>query len=341
MAYTAQINPIALGICREFGGAPESGSAITPPEWIELVPAGRFQGRDGRWWINDRPDEIVAAFNLRGPEVPEPERAQDVPIDIEHATELQAPQGQRADAVGWIVEQAVRNGAVWGRADWNQSGRDIIAARSYRRYSPAYIFESETRRVVAVPSVALTNRQNFTTMQLNHQEDEMLLPVAILNALGLATQATDEDVVKAIDALKAERQTALNRAEHPPLELFVPRADHDAAVQRALNAEQALADDRGKQLEAQIEIAINAALEAKKITPATADYHRALCRQEGGLARFAEYVRAAPVIAAGKDVTTKPPEGEVALNSMQAAIAKAFGNSPEDLAKYAPAETTH
>ena len=38
---------------------------------------------------------------------------------------------------------------------------------------------------------------------------------------------------------------------------------------------------------------IEAALGAGKITPATVEYHKASCRQDGGLERFRDFVKAA------------------------------------------------
>ncbi len=110
-------------------------------------------------------------------------------------------------------------------------------------------------------------------------------------------------------------------------------------LQRALNAEQALDADRKARLDGEIETAINQALEQKKITPATADYHRAMCRQEGGLEQFRQYTEAAPAVISAAGADGKPPAGqEHALNAEQAVIARAFGNSAEDLAKHAPAQ---
>lgn len=61
------------------------------PEWIELVPAGRFQGRDGRAWNNSDPAAVVAAFE---------QLAQDLPVDIEHSTEIKAKSGVRLPLAG-------------------------------------------------------------------------------------------------------------------------------------------------------------------------------------------------------------------------------------------------
>lgn len=61
-------------------------------------------------------------------------------------------------------------------------------------------------------------------------------------------------------------------------------------------------------METEIEREIHTALEQKKITPATAEYHRAQCRAEGGLERFAAFVQAAPEVAADALLSNKQPE---------------------------------
>ena len=169
----------------------------------------------------------------------------------------------------------------------------------------------------------------------------------ILKALGLSGDATTEQAVEAIEALKAERDSAeekaRNSAQSPSLEKFVPRADYDAALklakEKATNAETKLAEHEAQALEAEIEGAITVALEAGKITPATADYHRAQCKAEGGLERFRKYAAAAPEVAANSGLDNKSPGGDkaTALNADEKRIAEMFGNSAEELAKTAAA----
>ena len=81
------------------------------PEWIPLVPAGQVVGRDGREWVNDNPQLVLDAFAAG---------SADLPLDLEHATELKAPQGEPAPAVGWIQELQIRGGQIWGRVDWTE-----------------------------------------------------------------------------------------------------------------------------------------------------------------------------------------------------------------------------
>lgn len=324
-------NPIVTALCRELDatGAGQAGDGFSPPEWLLLVPAGQFTGRDSRAWVNDRPDLILENHAAN--------RA-DIPADWEHATELKGPRGEEAPAAAWFPELEIRDGAVWGRVQFVPRALNQIRDREYRYYSVAFDFERDTRRVVRITSVGLTNRPNLYTQALNREEQPMALPDVIRTALRLAAGATEEQAVAAIDQLRADHDSALNRAEAPPLERFVPRADYDQALERAANAEQALTADRQTKRDGDIDAAIEQALAAKKITPATVDYHRAMCRQDGGLEQFRHYVEAAPAVIGDTGLDKKPPQADdTALNRQQEVIAKAFGNSAETLAKYAPA----
>lgn len=323
----------SMALCFEL---PADGSV---PEWVELIPAGpEVVGRDGRRWLFDRPEQVVAA-SLDG--------SRDIPLDWEHATELRAPKGETAPAAAWIAQLDVRDGALWGRVEWTERGRQSVAAREYRYLSPVFQFERESKRIARLTSAGLTNSPNLHLTALNRGEGPNDAPKenamneeqrkALCAALGLSESATVTDIMTALNRLQQERDTALNRAESPSLDRFVPRADYDAALERASNAEQKLAEQAAAALDADIETAINQALEDGKITPATVEYHKAQCRAEGGLDRFREYVKAAPVIADASGLDGKKPEGEdqgKALNAEQAKIAAMFGNSADDLAKY-------
>lgn len=302
------------------------------PEWIKLIPAGRVTGRDGRSWINSQPEQILASFALL---------ARDLPIDIEHSSELKAPLGEPAPAVGWIKELADRTGEIWGRVEWNPDGGKLIGERAYRYVSPVIVYDRDSGIIVGLTSVGLTNQPNLELPALNREQgaspankEETMLK-KILVALGLPETAGEDEAVAKIKELKGDVSTANNRAENPSLDKFVPRSDYDSAIARATNAEKSLTDVRKEQLETAVNAAIDQALKEGKITPATADYHRAQCRQEGGLARFTEFCKAAPVIGGESGLGGKEPEGTAtALNAEQQKIAAMFGNSPEDLAKF-------
>jgi len=296
------------------------------PEWICLIPAGKVVGRDGREWVNDRPQLVLEAFNAQG---------MDLPLDLEHSTELQAPQGQPAPAVGWIKELQSRVGEIWGRVDWTEAGRNAVESRSYRYVSPVIVFERASKRVVALTSVGLTNRPNLFLQALNGQEKNMDLK-KLLAALGLPETASFDEAMAHLGKLKGDLVTATNAAASPSLDKFVPRADFDAALARATNAEASLADQAKQAKDKDIKAAIEKALAEGKITPATVDYHKEQCALEGGLERFAEYCKAAPVIADPSTMDKKQPGEGAVIDDVQRAVNAMMGIDDETFKKYNP-----
>lgn len=296
----------------------------TVPEWVQLTPTGpEIAGRDGRKWILPNPEAVVAQFREGGA---------DLPIDIEHATQLKGAKGEPAPAVGWIFGMEVRDGALWGKVSWTGEGRNRIEAREYRYLSPAFRFEPATGEVLRMVSAGLTNNPNLQLAALNAEgsKEENTMDKAIAEALGLNADATAADAVVAITRLKEEKATALNSARHPDPGQFVPRADHDLALNRITEFEAAAKARR----EAEIEAAVDAAIEAGKVAPAARDYHLATCRAtDDGLDRFEAYVKGGPVIAAPSGLDGKETgKHATALNAEEKAAADALGMSHEDYA---------
>ena len=303
----------------------------TLPERIPLLPLpdtqGRVRGADGRTWTLPPADALIAAFN------------QPLPLDVNHSTELSAPKGGDSPAFGWItgLEPGDDAAYLYGRVEWTPRGKRAVNNREYRFLSPVFLHTKDTgRRVVRITSAALTNSPNFA-LALNSafadDEDPTMLK-EILAALGLKEDASAQDAITAINTLQTDKQKALNAAEQPSLDKFVPRGDYDAALERATNAEQKLAEQHKAQHDAEIDTEIKAALKAGKITPATEDYHRASCQREGGLDAFRKYVAAAPTVADG---TATPPPDEAAkgghLTDAQRALCAQMGISEEDYQK--------
>lgn len=282
----------------------EAGSA---PEWIELIPAGfDVQGRDGRAWINPDPQGVVAATSARS--LP-------LPLDWEHATETRAPQGLDAPAAGWIEEVAVRDGgSIWGRVDWTLRGRAMVEGKppEYRFVSPVFTFDATTGVIRRLVSVGLTNTPNLLltalnrhsgdegTDQLNREPPETPLSIAtrLAPVLGLAATATDDEIVTAVTEARAANRSV-------DLSSYAPRADLDAAVNRAATAEAALKAIKDADHAKAIDAAIAAAQDAGKIIPVSVDDYRAMCSVEGGLERFNNLVKTMPVIAGAAESRAK------------------------------------
>lgn len=303
------------------------------PDEVVLIPAGEtLVGRDGRSWRWDAQAQarVLEEFERRG--LP-------LPVDVNHAQELKAPQGDESPAYGWIERLALRDGALVGAVSWTPRGAHAVRDREYRFLSPVFDYTPADGRVVRLTSVALTNEPNLRLPALNHQENPMKreLTAAILGAIQAAcgdavtAESTDEAIVAALNALRRDLDTArAANAQQPSLDRYVPRADYDALAQRAINAEQALRERERQAHEVEVAGAIEAALQAGKITPATVEYHRASCADRAGLERFRAFVAAAPVIAPDSlGIEGQPGEQGRALNAIEREVCQALGLSVE------------
>lgn len=304
------------------------------PDAVELIPAGpKVSGRDGRHWLFDGQAErdVLGAFEARGVELP---------IDWEHATQHRAPNGEDAPAAAWIKFLEIRGGALWGAVGWTPRGGAQVVNQEYRYLSPVFDFDPATGRIARLVSAGLTNTPNLHVQALNSEEASSmkrstLLAASILSAFGLPEGAEDDAVATAINAMKKDLGTAqaLNSEKAPALDRYVPRADYDALVTRATNAEQAVKARDTADHAAAVDTEISAALKAGKITPATEGYHRASCSDQAGLKRFQEFVAAAPAVATETAGFDKRPDGKAtALNAEQKDACRLLGITEADYA---------
>ncbi|WP_371359873.1 phage protease [Pseudomonas sp. KT_2_4] len=301
----------------------------TIPDWVELIPAGQtVTGRDGRKWLFDVQGQALVLSNFT-------DRADELPIDWEHSTQHRAPKGEPAPAGGWILQLEIRDGALWGRVEWTPRAAAQVSSREYRFLSPVFDYDPVTMRIARLVSAGLTNKPNFLLTALNQEDPEttpVKLSAAFLALLGLPDTATEEQAMSAASQLKTTAQAA--NAEQPNLTQFVPRADYDALVGRATNAEQALASQKKAEHDKEVEAVITSATQAGKITPSTVEYHRAMCHDEAGLARFKEFVTAAPVVAAVSDLGNRNPANTAtALNAEEQKVASLLGMSEAEFIK--------
>lgn len=249
---------------------------------------------------------------------------------------MQAPQGLPAPAVGWIKALEIRDGAIWGRIEWTAQGAELVGGRAYRYLSPVFRFDFTTNEISEPVSAGLTNNPNLEMAALNAAGMETeTMDKTILEALGLPGAASAADAVGAIAALKSERALALNAAQHPDPEKFVPKADHQLALNRIGEFEAA---EKTRAEEAAL-AAVDGAISAGKIAPASRDYHLATCRAEGGLERFRSFIATQPVIAGASGLDGKDPVAQPGkLNAEELAVCRQLGMSPEDFAKARAAE---
>lgn len=281
--------------------------------WLPLIPAGVFTGNDGRRWNNSNPDAVVSAFTRKRP------------FDIEHSTHIKGPKGEKAPAVGWILALQNIGGEVWGVVDWNSEGRETLEKKEYAFYSPAFTFDG-SGTVLSIASVGLTNEPNIDQLPaLNREETNMPLPVELTQALGLGADAEVSAALTVISTLKSEHQLALNRANSPDLTKFIPKETYQLALNRAETAEAKVNAVETAKLEALVDDAIATG----KIAPANKDMFLGMCRAEGGVDQFKQFVATAPVIANSDPVKGGKPPLTGELNDNQLAMCRKMNIKPE------------
>lgn len=297
--------------------ASEAGQA---PDWVQLTPAGPdLLARDGRRFRLSRPEAVIAAFRALG---------RDLQVDIEHASQVRATQGLSNPAVGWITDMEIRDGAIWGRVDWTEQGRDWVAARAYRFLSPA--FAHVGGEMTEILSVGLTNEPAFRMAELARAgTEETEMDKTVLDELGLAPEAGADEVLAAIKALKADVATARDAA--PDRDLFVPRAQHDAALARIARFEQSEAARADAALAALVDQGV---ADGKIVPAAKADFVE-MARAQGA-EKFAATLDKMPRVIGGPeamDAKARETATVAALSGDELAVARQMGMSAEAYSK--------
>lgn len=205
-----------------------------PPEWIMLLPAGN-SGVIAT--VDDRgPFRVRDAVKLASVSMPDGMR---LPIDENHATDLAAPEGRPSPARGWAVELQAREDGIYGRVEWTESGKALLADRSYRFISPV-ITHDKAGNVTGLLRASLTNRPNLRGMTaLNSEESNMDLLAKLRELLGLAADADEAAVIAKITAMA--KDTVSTNAALSPIAKAVGLKD-DAGAPAILTAVTTLKD---------------------------------------------------------------------------------------------------
>lgn len=292
---------------------PADGS---PPEWVELIPAGRFFGRDGRGPFELDPDKVVTAF-VRA--------AVDLPIDYEHQTLDASAKAGPVPAAGWIKEIELRDGALWGRVEWTPHAAELIRNKSYRYISPVFRHD-KSGRIVALEGAGLTHYPNLHLQPVAHSkgDDNMdLTPLA--EALGIDPSAD----IETIAAHAKQLREAATRDPDPAQ--WVPMSQHKAVADELAKLQTEIA--KGK-----AESAVREAMSQGKLSPAMRDWalSYAVKDPEG----FAEWVKAAPVVVtADTTVSANAAQKPDVLSDEERYVCAALGISESDFAAHKRAVT--
>jgi phage I-like protein len=177
---------ILLALCSAQPIAVADGQV---PEWVHLLPAGEIRTADGRGPYTVKSMQAVADASMAAKGL----------IDECHSTDRAAPLGQSAPARGWFTEMEVRDDGLWGKVDWNDAGKALMADKAYRGISPV-IQHTKDNQVLAVLRASLINTPNLVGLASLHSEETgMDYKAQLLGLLGLASDADDAAVTAAVD----------------------------------------------------------------------------------------------------------------------------------------------
>ncbi|WP_444462221.1 phage protease [Rhodobacter capsulatus] len=322
------------------------------PDWIHLIPAGAeimTQDRRGPYRLDT--NSVVASLAPGAK----------LPIDENHAIDLAGPRGEPSPARGYITELQARADGIWGRVDWTEAGRALMADRAYLGISPAVVHDGE-KLIIGLARASLTNKPNLRGLTALHQETSMSL-AAVAKALGLSDDAGEDQILGAIGEIKkpSATETALQSSlAEIGVALGVTSAEPEDILAAAKAGKTSkVSEEAFVALQAEavaISNELNTIKEARARDLATAfvdgairdgrwsvkhmrDHYIAMHMQDP--ARVEKEIGAMPVLNGGVVVppTPQPANGEVALQSAQIEAAKALGIDPKAYAATLKTET--
>lgn len=206
-------------------------SETTPPEWVELIPAGAFSGRDGRGPYELNIGAVLAAFERGGI---------DLPIDYDHQSlEADAKAGP-VPAAGWIKAIEARDGALWGRVQWTPRAAELIAQKEYRYLSPVFRHDKQGR-VLALEGAGLTHYPNLYLSPVAHTQGAAAMNLKpIAEALGVEGEAD----VASLTAHAARLKEAATRQPDPAQ--WVPMSQHKAVAEELAALQKQIAEEKAE-----------------------------------------------------------------------------------------------
>lgn len=325
----------------------------TVAEWVHLLPAGIITTQDGRGPYRVEDAERVIAESLQG--------AAKLPIDENHAIDLAAPRGEGSPARGWIVELQARADGIWGRVEWTEAGRQLIADRAYLALSPV-IAHDTTKKVLGILRASLVNRPNLRGLTALHQEDPMSLMQRLAALLGFDDTATEDALIERVTSLHqqapravalqsqmAEIGTALGVPQDATVETILGAARRGvpggSEVVVALQAELAtvttqLNEMRTDAAHARAEAFVDGEIKRGRVGVKPLREHY-IAMHMADAARVEKELGALPILGASGTIGAPPAaakDGEIALNAEQLAAARVLNVDPKTYAATLQAE---
>ena len=143
-------------------------------------------------------------------------------VDYDHFSD---DLNQPSEAAGWIQELQNREDGLYGRIRWSRSGKAAVEGLEYRFISPVWLptdceeLDNRRLRPLRLDKAAVTNEPNIKGMKPLANRDNnvpegggkesiMDFKALLLALLGLAPEATDEEISTGVDGIKGKLTNA-------------------------------------------------------------------------------------------------------------------------------------
>ncbi|WP_054310506.1 phage protease [Mesorhizobium sp. 1M-11] len=339
------MNMVLNAITHSLSAAANDGKA---PEYIHLLPAGTFSGADGRGpFVLGDVAELIAVSLPAG---------RKLPIDVNHAIDHLAGTGRPSPAVAWIVALEGRADGVWGKVEWTNEGRSLVADRKYGFISPVFNTpKTKPHRVLQLLRASLTNDPNLTLTALHSKttNGDPSMDEELRKALGLPETADQAAILAAVTSAHSASTAMATIAKAAGLAENAGADDIVTAIQERAgdddeDAEKAELREQVKELNTRLttEVTTNAkkraeafvekAIEDGKLVPALRE--RFIARHMKDPADVEAEIKLMPSLHSGGLGKRRSIEGDAdGLSDTDATVCEMMGLDPKEFAKTAAA----
>lgn len=315
----------------------DAGEGAAVPTEIQFLPYGYTVTDKGDMLVDEEAiQELLKFFD---------KKKNDIVIDYEHQT----LEGVEAPAAGWIKSLTNKGkDGLWAGVEWTPRAAEYLRNKEYRYLSPVVKARKADKRVVLIHSAALTNSPAIDGMvpivnkggDNPFEEDDKVLKSLICQKLGLPEDATDEQIMEALEKVLATGNTVVNKEVLKLLELT-----DDATIDQAKGKIIALKNPSGyvraeeyNDLKKRLDLRdrddlVNMALKSGKVAPAQKDWAEQYAMKDpSGFKAFLENApQVVPLEEIGKG---DPPSARGKVGDDQLLVNKMLGISDEDFKKY-------
>lgn len=295
------------------------------PSRFKLVPWGWVRTSKGDFLVDEEAAQMVLeSFQSKGV---------DLVIDWEHQSqggEFARPDG-KAPAAGWIRSLSVQPGeGIFAEVEWTPEGREDLAGRRYRYHSPVVYVRKTDGKLLHIRSVALTNTpatdwqeplvakdkqperahtgRNGSGRGAGEILEEVAMKTQLIGLLALKEDASDDQIVAAVKALKDGQAAAQSKLTKVCTAIGADAAAEPEKIEAAVLALKGSASQASlvEQLQAEVKTLreaesrravderIQQAVKAGKLSQADVDgWARELCLKDAAL--FDKTVAGLPV----------------------------------------------